>query len=200
MVILPPELIFTDHLYKEKLSLLAGWPSFTTCAGHFLTNHVKAFPRSRLRRVKVFTRGKVVSPPGVILSRKRGDPTPRVTLLPEVSLKCAIYINAKWMQSWAAQASSGGRVTHLPGTTFIHVNNLLDCQETWRTSKRLTMSFDLCWAQDALKVHGFFILRTFINFYTARPSDWTQTLLLADYFIFYGKSTMCSGSAYINVN
>ena len=33
------------------------------------------------------------------------------------------------MQSWLAQGSSGGRVTLLPGTTFIHVNTPSDGRE-----------------------------------------------------------------------
>ena len=41
-----PRVNFTERLYEETLSRLAGWPSFALQASQLLTDHVKAFPRS----------------------------------------------------------------------------------------------------------------------------------------------------------
>ena len=121
-----------ERLYEEKLSLLAGWPSITS--SQLLTNLVKAFPGSCLGQASqsIYMRKSCLTP-GLTLSHKKGDPTPRVTPKPITRGKCEMcHINArrqgevKWMQSGLVQGSFGGsRVTFLPGTTFIHVNTPL---------------------------------------------------------------------------
>ena len=58
-------------------------------------------------------------------------------------------------------------------------------------------SCDLCWGfPDSAQIFCF----TFINIYTARSSDWTQTLLLADGSLYRKYERSESAHLCINVN
>ena len=74
----------------------------------------------------MFIRRKLGPAGRATLPSQKGDPARRVTLL--ASQLSVSHVNGspsfvrKCMKSWLAQASSGRRVTLLPGTTFLHIN------------------------------------------------------------------------------
>jgi len=80
------------------------------------------------RGTKVFIWRKAGPARRVTLPSLKGDPGRRVTLLAEPTFCFSCKRLAKFckeMYEKFAQGSSGGQVTLLPGTTFIHINGAL---------------------------------------------------------------------------